>query len=119
MPDTLRPWLLHKTTRRSHYDRASAPHPDAWDVLLYTHSGQVTETTRANMVLHTADGRWLTPPRTAGLLAGTLREALLQRGVLEEAPLPMERLRVLAPDETLWAVNSVRGWVRMAPPADS
>ena len=119
MPDTLRPWLLHKTTRRSHYDRASAPHPDAWDVLLYTHSGQVTETTRANMVLHTADGRWLTPPRTAGLLAGTLREALLQRGVLEEAPLPMERLRVLAPGETLWAVNSVRGWVRMAPPADS
>ena len=108
------PWLRHKTTHRIHYERETALHPAAWDVLLHTPDGHATECTRGNIVLQMADGRCVTPPLAYGLLPGTLREALLHRRVIEEAAIPLQRLLKPEPGDRLWFVNSVRGWVAVS-----
>lgn len=109
------PWLQHKTTCRQHYGQFTRQHPDAWDVLLHNEQGFATECTRGNIVLH-ADGQWLTPPWKHGLLAGTLREVLLRQGVIREAPIPLQRLQHPRPGDSLWFINGVRGWLKLALP---
>jgi para-aminobenzoate synthetase/4-amino-4-deoxychorismate lyase len=99
--------LFHKTTLRARYDEAIARHPGADDVILVNAGGEVTETTRANLAVR-REGRWWTPPREAGLLAGCEREALLVDGTLAEATISVDDLRGA---EDLAFVNSVRGWI--------
>jgi para-aminobenzoate synthetase/4-amino-4-deoxychorismate lyase len=99
-------WLFHKTTRRAAYDRRRARRPDVDDVVLVNRSGEVTETTIANLAVHLG-GRWVTPPRGSGLLAGTYREVLLREGRLTERPVRIEEL-LRAPEVAL--VSSGRGW---------
>src|ERR671920_804849 len=60
--------------------------PDADDVVLTNRHGQVTETTIANLCVR-LDGRWWTPPVTAGCLPGVERGRLVAAGVLHERPL--------------------------------
>ena len=77
--DTRDPFVLHKTTRREHYEAARAPFPDADDVILYNEAGEVTESCIANVVI-LRNGRLVTPPLSCGLLNGTYRAELLERG---------------------------------------
>ena len=107
--DNLDVFLFHKTTRRRVYEEASARFPEVDDVLLWNARGELTESTRANLVLRFGDRR-LTPPVDAGLLAGTYRAELLERGRLHEERLPVEALE--AADE-VFLVNSLRGWIRV------
>ncbi len=104
------PRLWHKTTARKIYERALADHPEADEVLLINSAGEVTEATRANLVLE-VDGKWLTPRRQAGLLNGTLRSELLESGVIEEATVTPEMVRS---SDALYLINSVRGWIPVA-----
>lgn len=102
-------FLYHKTTKRHVYDERRAPHPHAYDVLLWNEREELTEFTNGNLVLEIEGQRW-TPPRASGLLAGTFREHLLARGEIRE--------RVLTPADfarasRLWFVNSVRGWIEL------
>ena len=53
------------------------------------------------------DGEWVTPPATAGLLAGTLRAELLANGELRERTVLIDDL---AHAEGLAFLNAVRGW---------
>jgi para-aminobenzoate synthetase/4-amino-4-deoxychorismate lyase len=62
-------FCCHKTTNRSNYERISALHPGADDVLLANERGEVTETCRANLLVRRGD-RWFTPPLASGGLAG-------------------------------------------------
>jgi para-aminobenzoate synthetase/4-amino-4-deoxychorismate lyase len=55
-------------------------------------------------------GRRLTPAAASGLLPGTFRELLLERGEIAEAVLPVE---ALARASRLWFVNSVRRWCEL------
>ena len=98
------PFLFHKTTHRVVYDRHRAEHPDVFDVLLWNEEGELTEFTIGNVVLR-LDGVDWTPPRECGLLAGTYRAELLERGEIRE-----RRLRVedLPRAERVWLVNSLR-----------
>ena len=98
-------FLFHKTTRRAVYNEALARHPGADDVLLWNDRGELTESTRANVFVE-LNGRRLTPPRACGLLAGTYRQALLERGSLEERVLTRHDL---ARADRILLVNSVRG----------
>ncbi|MEM8933338.1 MAG: aminodeoxychorismate synthase component I, partial [Acidobacteriota bacterium] len=86
--DDQNPQLFHKTTDRSIYDEALARHPAADEVLLFNPRGHLTEGTRTNLVLRFGD-RFLTPPIASGLLAGTYRGALVDRGRLHVAELPI------------------------------
>lgn len=103
------PFLFHKTTRREEYEKQSAQFPEAFDVLLWNDRGEVTEFTRGNVVVE-IDGKRVTPPLQCGLLGGTFREELINRGEIEERVLSRED--VLAARK-IWFVNSVRGWVEV------
>lgn len=101
-------FLQHKTTRRETYERLHT-RADAWDTLLWNERGELTEFTRANLVLD-IEGLRLTPHAEAGLLVGTLRDELLQRGALAEATLTQKDLQRA---DAIWWVNGLRGEVRV------
>jgi para-aminobenzoate synthetase/4-amino-4-deoxychorismate lyase len=106
--DRLDPFLCHKTTRRLVYERALASRPGFDDVILWNEQGEVTEATIANVVVRDAAGYW-TPPIASGLLPGTFRAELLERGAVRERRIAVQELRAA---REVWLVNSVRGWRR-------
>jgi para-aminobenzoate synthetase/4-amino-4-deoxychorismate lyase len=99
-------WLFHKTTRREPYERRREKRPDVDDVILVNTRGEVTESTIANLAVR-LEGRWVTPPLDAGLLAGCYRTVLLREGTLTERPI---RISELLAAEEVALVSSVRGW---------
>lgn len=100
-------FVLHKTTRRQHYDVRLRPAPGVFDTLLRNERGELTEFTRGNLALK-LDGRWLTPALHCGLLAGTLRAELLARGEISEAVLTLEHLHRA---QAVAFFNGLRGWL--------
>lgn len=99
-------FLFHKTTNRKVYEDALASRADCDDLLLWNDSGELTESTVANLVI-SIDGHLYTPPVRAGLLAGTLRAQLLEEGRIVERSI--RRADLPAADE-IFLINSVRGW---------
>ena len=97
-------FLRHKTSRREVYERALAQHPAAQDVLLWNERRELTETCSANIVLE-IDGQRLTPPLSSGLLPGTYRAHLLERGEIEECVVPVAFLERAS---NIFLINSVR-----------
>jgi para-aminobenzoate synthetase/4-amino-4-deoxychorismate lyase len=106
--DGANPWLRHKTTRRDVY--ASFAVPEVFDTLLYNERGEATEFTRGNLVVNVG-GRLLTPALACGLLPGAFRAALLARGAVEEAVLPLGKVGAA---ERVWFINSLRGALPVA-----
>jgi para-aminobenzoate synthetase/4-amino-4-deoxychorismate lyase len=100
-------FLYHKTTHRAVYATHRSSQPAAFDVLLWNESGELTEFTIGNVVLELA-GVLDTPPRQCGLLAGTFRAELLERGAIRERVLTRDDL---ARATGVWLINSVREWV--------
>jgi branched-subunit amino acid aminotransferase/4-amino-4-deoxychorismate lyase len=80
--------------------------PECDDVVLWTAGGDVTETTLGNIVVEIG-GRKITPPVGAGLLAGTFREELLEKGDVIEGRVTLDDLKSAS---RVWIVNSVREW---------
>jgi branched-subunit amino acid aminotransferase/4-amino-4-deoxychorismate lyase len=106
--------LMHKTTRRELYDEARARGgvgtDVVFDVLLYNESGEVTETSIANVALEQRGGAWATPPLRCGLLAGTMRAEMLARGAIYEEVVTLDDLRAaVAEGRGLRAFNALRG----------
>lgn len=101
------PFLYHKTTERSVFERVRRDAGDCDDVLLWNRAGEITESTVANVAVRLR-GRLLTPPVDCGLLPGTFRARLLAEGRISEARLPLE---TLDDAEEIFLVNSVRGWM--------
>jgi para-aminobenzoate synthetase/4-amino-4-deoxychorismate lyase len=103
------PFLFHKTTHRRAYDERRSASPEADDVLLWNPDGELTESTRANLAVRRG-GVWVTPPVECGLLAGTFRAGLLERGELREERILLSELESA---EEIRLINSVRGWIRV------
>ena len=103
------PFLYHKTTHRAVYDERLARHPDCDEVVLHNERGEVTECCTANLVVVAGGERW-TPSRESGLLAGTYRAELLEAGELMERVISLEEL---AGADAVFAINSVRRWIRL------
>jgi para-aminobenzoate synthetase/4-amino-4-deoxychorismate lyase len=101
-------FLFHKTSRRQRYEDARRRHPDADDVLLINDSGEVTESTIANVAVRVG-GRWVTPPIEAGLLPGIGRAVALEEVTLTEAPVTVDDLRS---SEEIALISDARGWRR-------
>ncbi|WP_417908842.1 aminodeoxychorismate synthase component I [Candidatus Electronema sp. PJ] len=111
--DSSNPHLFHKTTRRELYDRerALAGQQGYYEVLFTNTAGQVTEGSIANIFLRLKkDELFLTPPVSCGLLAGTFRRMLLEKGKAVERILTRDD--ILAAEE-LYVANSVRGLVEV------
>lgn len=100
-------FLYHKTTYRQIYDKQKENHPDAFDVLMWNEEGELTEFTLGNLVVEWKGKRW-TPKKECGLLPGTFREELLERGMISECVLKLEDLKKFT---RIWLINSVREWV--------
>jgi len=107
-------FLQHKTTRRETYEQHTPP-AGIWDTLLWNERGELTEFIRANVVLEIG-GKRLTPPVSAGLLNGTMRDELIARGEVIEQTLTKADL---ARATSIWWVNGLRGELKitMASPA--
>ena len=81
-----------KSTYREPYDAARnrtnlAPlqfATTAEEVLLYNPEGEITESSVSNVALW-RDGKWSTPPLQAGCLNGTVRQWLIEHGLVCEA----------------------------------
>lgn len=99
------PFLFHKTTHRTLYSEAESSRPDADEVVLYNERGEVTETTRSNLIVELG-GRRFTPPVGSGLLAGVGRRQLLRDGRVEERVITLDDLSLA---DRITVVNSVRG----------
>jgi para-aminobenzoate synthetase/4-amino-4-deoxychorismate lyase len=98
--------LYHKTTQRSMYDKARAGMNDNEDVILWNAQGHVTETSRANIVIH-SNGKLYTPPVSSGLLPGTLRAELIRKGVIHERIITRDDMQNA---ESIFVINALRKW---------
>jgi para-aminobenzoate synthetase/4-amino-4-deoxychorismate lyase len=107
--DSSNPFLYHKTTNRDLYEAARAACPGYEDVLLLNERGEVTESTIANVAVE-IDRKLCTPPVQCGLLPGTLRADLLERGTLIERCITVEEVRR---SPRVFLLNSVRGMYRV------
>ncbi len=102
-------FLFHKTTYRPWYEapRRLAEKEGLFDVIFFNEDGELTEGTITNLFLE-IEGRLFTPPLSAGLLPGVLRESLLERGKALEASLFLPDLQRAT---RVWVGNAVRGLV--------
>lgn len=100
--------LYHKTTQRGLYEECLTEAAGMDDVVLWNEREEVTECCRANLVVE-HQGRLITPPLASGLLPGTYRGFLLQRGTLTEQVLSKDDLRG---SPRIYLINAVRKWQR-------
>ncbi|MBN1829830.1 MAG: aminotransferase class IV, partial [Deltaproteobacteria bacterium] len=103
------PFLYHKTTNREVYEEALSKCPEYDDVILFNEDGEVTESTRANVLVE-MDGNLYTPPVRCGLLAGTCRAWMLELRVIEERTITIDQL---LQSRSVFLINSVRGMYRV------
>ncbi|PIA17563.1 D-aminoacid aminotransferase-like PLP-dependent enzyme [Coemansia reversa NRRL 1564] len=121
--DTHSIFVRCKTTFRKIYDSAVDRIPPGFaagtQVLLYNTHGMITEGNIANVAVSlpvsdegSKNGSLalFTPPLSAGLLAGTMRQQLLNSGQIREAPISIDQFKQAT--DNGWPVlcmNSVRG----------
>ncbi|HEX4346920.1 MAG TPA: aminodeoxychorismate synthase component I [Vicinamibacterales bacterium] len=100
--DSRDPFLFHKTTNRSVYERAAIDGMD--DVILWNEKGEITESTRANVIVELENGDVVTPPIDAGLLGGTARAEICASGDVREKSVTVAELKAA---RRIWLTNSV------------
>lgn len=108
--EKVNPFLYHKTTNRDIYTSFKKKiSSQLFDVLLWNKDEELTEFTNGNLVLE-IDGNLWTPPVECGLLAGTFREMLLNKGEIREKLLTVDDL---TKSKKVWFINSVRKWLEV------
>ena len=103
-------FLYHKTTNRAVYDQLARAGLDfaraADDVILWNAEAK-SPSRRSPTWWSSSTARRVTPPVECGLLAGTFRAELLDRGELSERIVTIDELRCAT---RIWLINSVQGW---------
>ncbi len=110
--DRENPYLYHKTTCRTLYnrERQAVEKQGCYDVLFTNKEDEVTEGAISNLFLRTGSSEvLLTPPIACGLLPGTFRQMLLDRGRAVEQILTIADLE----KGEVYVANSVRGLIRV------
>ncbi len=98
------PFLYHKTTHRQVYEQALSQNPEYEDVILWNKKEEITESCFANIVVE-LEGKLFTPPVQCGLLAGTYRAYLLEKGEIKERIIMKSDLEY---SSHIYLINSVR-----------
>lgn len=104
-------FLFHKTTNRAFYDDTRQRYQaetGCQEVLFLNENGYLTEGSYTTLFLK-RNGSLLTPALRHGLLPGTFRAGLLERGLASEADLTLQDLQEA---EEVYVGNSVRGLIR-------
>ena len=101
--------LRHKSTSRAEYDRAwrLAEAQGGFDMLFFNEQGELTEGGRSNVFVK-LDGRWYTPPLSAGLLPGVMRQVLLEDPAMQASERTLTEADLLRA-EALILCNALRG----------
>ena len=94
-------FIYHKTSTRDFYPTVTLEK----EYLLLNERDEITEFVNGNIVI-LKQHKWLTPPPTSGLLAGTLRQWLVNKKYLTEQVLFKEDIDAA---EQIIFINSVRG----------
>lgn len=107
------PFLRHKTTERTLYDRELAHYKKRgyYDVLFTNNCGEITEGAISNVFIKRG-GIYYTPPLRCGLLPGVYREYFIRRhkeAVVEKIIYPND----LYAAEEIFLTNAVRGLVQV------
>lgn len=104
------PLYRHKSSKRELYDaaRAEFSKDEADEVLLLNERGELCEGTFTNIFVQGADGIFITPPLTSGLLPGILRADLIRERKARADVLKPENLL----NRPLFVGNSLRGLIR-------
>jgi para-aminobenzoate synthetase/4-amino-4-deoxychorismate lyase len=102
-------FLRHKTSCRDVYDREYSKYlkKGFYDVIFFNEKSELTEAHSSNVFLK-KDGILYTPPVLCGLLPGTYRQRLLEKGrgkCLEKVLYKRDLLEA----DSVWIGNSVRG----------
>lgn len=99
-----------KTSQRHAYDRArqaaGCTLNGSIEVLLYNPASQVMDASITTPYFH-RDGRWVTPPMSAGGQQGTTRRWALANHLCSEANVAVDSLRE---GEVVWLSNAARGF---------
>ena len=102
------PWLGVKTSQRAMYDQARAALPNGLDELVFMNeNGAMCEGTITNVFVK-REGILRTPPLSAGVLPGVLRQELLDTGAAVEADLMVADLD----GAEVFVGNSLRGLIK-------
>ncbi|NDE89909.1 MAG: aminodeoxychorismate synthase component I [Alphaproteobacteria bacterium] len=100
--------LYHKTTQREFLD-TPRQQSGVDEVVFLNERGELTQGSYTNIFLEQADGSYLTPPISAGLLAGTFRAEFMEtHRVIEKTLYPHD----LTTAEQIYLGNSVRGLLK-------
>lgn len=98
------PFLYHKTTNRKIYDDIKSKYSNYDEVILWNEDGEITEGITSNIIIKRGD-RLYTPPISCGLLAGTFRQYLLDKGEVKEKIITLDELKKL---DEVYLINSIR-----------
>lgn len=101
--------LRHKSTSRAEYDRAwrLAEAQAGFDMLFFNERGELTEGGRSNVFVK-LDGSWYTPPLSAGLLPGVMRQVLLEDPAMRASERSLTQADLLRA-QALIVCNALRG----------
>jgi para-aminobenzoate synthetase/4-amino-4-deoxychorismate lyase len=109
-PDNV--FLYHKTTNRRFYEETRvrlSKLAGCDEVVFRNNRGELTEGSFTNLFIRQGEeSQLLTPAVSCGLLPGTLRQAMIERGEAREARLTADDL---ANASAIWLGNSVRGLI--------
>jgi para-aminobenzoate synthetase/4-amino-4-deoxychorismate lyase len=108
------PLLAYKVSDRDLYDAAwqQAVKLGGFDALFTNEKGFVTEGGRSSVFIKPAVGNgWLTPPKSAGVLPGVMREALLTDPTLNAREANLTIQDVLSAKEIMLS-NALRGAIK-------
>ena len=103
--------LQHKTTQRLAYDTAwqAAVQQGGFDALFTNEQGMVTEGGRSSLFIRPKESQqWLTPPLSAGVLPGIMRQQLLDDNQRQTHEVNLTVAEVLAAEEII-ICNALRG----------
>lgn len=107
--DSQNRFLFHKTTNRWFYDEILRSSPGCNDMILFNEKGEITESCFANILVK-KNGKFFTPPLESGLLKGTMRSYLIDKGEVLERKIFKKEL--FSFDE-IFLINSVRGFIEI------
>lgn len=99
--------LYHKTTKREIFKESAEKikNNEVFDEIYLNEKGEVTEGSRSNVVIK-KDNKLYTPTIDSGLLNGTLRTHLLNKGIIQEQKLYLKDLKNA---DAIYCINSIRG----------
>lgn len=108
--DSRNPLLQYKTTCRQIFDQARSEfsHTEIDEVLLLNERGEVCEGSITSLFVDIGETACLTPALECGLLAGVLREEMIDRGIARESVITPELLKSA---KSIFVGNSLRGMI--------